>query len=48
MQFDSPRIVKASFIGLNPQLDDVSPAETIRGGRLKEAKAAARAFVAGG
>ena len=24
VQFDSPRIVKAWFIGLNPQLDDVS------------------------
>lgn len=48
VQFDSPRIVKAWFIGLNPQLDDVSPAETIREGRLKKAKAAARAFVAGG
>jgi hypothetical protein len=48
VRFDSPRIVKAWFIGLNPQLDDVSPAETIREGRLKEAKAAARAFVAGG
>ena len=48
VQFDSPRIVKAWFIGLSPQLDDVSPAETIREGKLKEAKAAARAFVAGG
>ncbi len=48
IQFDSPRIVRAWFIGLNPQLDDVSPAEAIHEGRLKEAKAAARAFVAGG
>ena len=48
VQFDSPRIVKAWFIGLNPQLDDVSPAEAIHEGKLKEAKAAARAFVAGG
>ena len=48
VQFDSPRIVKAWFIGLNPQLDDVSPAETIHDGKLKEAKAAARAFIAGG
>jgi len=48
VQFDSPRIVKAWFIGLNPQLDDVSPAETIHEGKLKEAKAAARAFIAGG
>lgn len=46
----SPSFVarRAWFIGLNPQLDDVSPAEAIHDGRLKEAKAAARAFVAGG
>ena len=43
IQFDSPRIVRAWFIGLNPQLDDVSPAEAIHEGCLKEAKAAARA-----
>lgn len=48
VQFNSPRIVKAWFIGLNPQLDDVSPAEAIHEGKLREAKAAARAFVAGG
>jgi hypothetical protein len=48
VRFDSPRIVRAWFIGLNPQLDDVSPAAAIHEGRLKEAKAAARAFVAGG
>jgi len=48
IQFDSPRIVKAWFIGLNPQLDDVSPAETIREGHFKNALYAARAFVAGG
>ena len=48
MRFDSSRVVKAWFIGLNPQLDDESPAEAIREGRLKEAMSAARAFVAGG
>lgn len=48
LQFDSPRVVKAWFIGLNPQLGDVSPADVIREGGLKEAKAAARAFVTGG
>ena len=48
VQFDSPRIVKAWFIGLDPQPDDVSPAEAIREGKLEEAKAAARVFVAGG
>jgi len=47
VQFDSPRVVKAWFIGLDPQLDDVSPAETIHEGKLEEAKAAARAFIAG-
>jgi hypothetical protein len=48
VRFDSSRVVKAWFIGLNPQLDDESPAEVIREGRLKEAMNAARVFVAGG
>lgn len=48
VRFDSPRVVKAWFIGPNPQLDDESPAEAIREDRLKEAMGAARAFVAGG
>ncbi len=48
VQFDSPRVVKAWFIGLNPQLGDVSPADAICKGQLKEAMVAARAFVAGG
>jgi hypothetical protein len=45
---DSAQTVKAWFIGLNPQLGDVSPAEAIREGKLKEALAAARAFAVGG
>lgn len=45
---DSPQLVKAWFIGLNPQLGDVAPAEAIREGRLQEALAAARAFVVDG
>jgi hypothetical protein len=48
VEFDAPRVVKAWFIGLNPQLDDTSPAEAIHDGQLKEALAAARAFMAGG
>jgi len=44
---DSPRTVRAWFIGLNPQLGDVPPAEAIREGRLQDALAAARAFAAG-
>lgn len=45
---ESPHVIRAWFIGMNPQLDDDSPAEVIRDGRLKEALAAAKAFVAGG
>lgn len=45
---DSPRTVRAWFIGLNPQLGDVSPAEAIHVGQLKAALSAARAFMAGG
>jgi len=45
---ESPHVIRAWFIGMNPQLDDDSPAEVIREGRLKEALAAAKAFVAGG
>lgn len=45
---DSEHVARAWFIGMNPQLEDASPAEVIRDGRLKDALAAARAFVAGG
>ena len=45
---DSPKVVRAWFIGLNPQLGDVSPAEVLREGRLKDVLAAARAFTVGG
>ncbi|MGB7980261.1 MAG: hypothetical protein WCF36_05665 [Candidatus Nanopelagicales bacterium] len=40
--------IRAWFMGMNPQLDDRSPAETIAGGDLREVLAAARAFRAGG
>jgi len=45
---DTRHVVRAWFIGMNPQLEDVSPAEAIESGRLRETMAAARAFVAGG
>lgn len=48
LQFDSPQTVRAWFIGLNPQLDDRSPAQALHEGQLREALSAARAFVAGG
>ncbi|MEJ7654162.1 MAG: XRE family transcriptional regulator [Chloroflexia bacterium] len=47
-QYDSPQTVRAWFIGMNPQLNDISPAEAIHEGRLKEALSAARAYVADG
>ena len=45
---DSDHVVRAWFIGMNPQLDDEAPADAIRAGQLKEALAAAKAFVSGG
>lgn len=48
LEYDSPRTVKAWFLGLNPQLDDRSPAEVLQEGRLKAVLDAARAFVAYG
>ncbi|GAA1698925.1 MULTISPECIES: hypothetical protein [Dietzia] len=45
---DAPQTVRAWFMGMNPQLDDVSPAEALADGQHREVMAAARAFVAGG
>jgi hypothetical protein len=42
---DAPTI-SSWFLGLNPLLDDVSPAEAIHAGRLTEALGAARTFLA--
>ena len=44
----SPQVVRNWFIGLDPTLGDVPPAEAIREGRLQESLAAARAFLAAG
>jgi hypothetical protein len=46
--FDSPQVIRAWFIGLNPQLGDLSPADALHDDRRQEALAAARAFVTGG
>lgn len=40
--------IRAWFMGMNPQLEDQSPAEAIAEGNLRETLAAARAFLAGG
>lgn len=45
---ESPHTARAWFIGLNPQLQDETPADALREGRLKDAISAARAYVAGG
>ncbi|MDN4599336.1 hypothetical protein ACF1AJ_19635 [Leifsonia sp. NPDC014704] len=42
---DSPSVVRAWFMGMNPQLDDENPAEVLAAGRAREVMAAARAFV---
>ncbi len=43
-----PHTVRAWFLGLNPQLDDHSPAQSIRDGDFRDVLVAARAFLAGG
>lgn len=45
---DAPPTVRAWFIGMNPQLEDESPAEALAAGKLREVLSAARAFVDGG
>lgn len=45
---ESDHTIRAWFMGMNPQLDDLSPAETIRNGALRDVMAAARAFASGG
>ena len=47
MLHDSPLTVRAWFIGMNPNLDHVSPADTIRAGNFRDALKAARAFSVG-
>jgi hypothetical protein len=45
---ESPHTVRAWFVGLNPQLDDESPAFAIREDRPRDVLVAAKAFLAGG
>lgn len=47
-QEDSRHVARAWFVGMNPQLDDRSPAEAIREGDVRAVMVAARAFAAGG
>lgn len=42
---DSPEVARAWFMGMNPQLDDASPAEALSEGRSRDVMVAARAYV---
>lgn len=45
---ESSHTVRAWFLGMNPQLNDLSPAEAILADRLPDVMSAARAFLSGG
>lgn len=48
VEVDSRHVVRAWLLGMNPQLEDHSPAEVIAEGQMREAMTAARAFASGG
>jgi hypothetical protein len=45
---DGAHTVRAWFIGLNPQLNDMSPADALRERKLREVIVAAKSFTLGG
>jgi hypothetical protein len=45
---ESGHTVRAWFIGLNPQLDDVSPAQALHDNQLRDVLVAAKSFTLGG
>jgi hypothetical protein len=45
---ESPHTLRAWFVGLNPQLDDESPAAAISKGRTRDVLVAAKSYLAGG
>jgi CubicO group peptidase (beta-lactamase class C family) len=47
-EVESSHVIRAWFAGLNPLLDEQSPATVIREGGFREAVAAAKAFVSDG
>jgi hypothetical protein len=47
-EVDSDEVVRAWFMGMNPLLDDESPIEVLRDGRVGDAMAAARVFADAG
>ncbi|WP_150463201.1 hypothetical protein [Nesterenkonia ebinurensis] len=47
-QVESDHTIRAWFMGMNPQLDDESPAEALAAEQFRDVTAAARAFISGG
>jgi hypothetical protein len=47
-QQESAFTIRAWFIGLNPQLDDIAPARALRDGHLRDVLVAAESYNAGG
>ena len=45
---DSEHTVRAWFIGLNPQLDDTSPAQALHDDQIRDVIVAAKSFTLGG
>lgn len=45
---DASATVRAWFMGMNPQLDDLSPVEALRDDQFRDVSAAAEAFLIGG
>jgi hypothetical protein len=48
LQSEGPDTVRAWFLGMDPYLDDESPADALRAGRFRDVFAAARSFAAYG
>lgn len=46
--FEASPTIRAWFMGMNPQLDDLSPAEAIANDQYRDVMSAARAFASGG
>ncbi len=46
--FDAPTTIRGWFLGMNPLLDDASPADLLRAGEVGRVRAAALAFAADG
>lgn len=45
---EADEVVRAWFLGMNPQLEDISPMEALAAGRVRDVLGAARAFANAG